>query len=85
MVRIVNRNLKNVWAEVNKSHSVAIPESYTFYSMRSSAASIYLHEPGANIYSLVHLMGRGVEGIHTYVETIMSAEELMNERMKLLQ
>jgi len=39
MVRIVNRNLKNVWAEVNKSHSVAIPESYTFYSMRSSAAS----------------------------------------------
>ena len=84
MVRIVNRNLKNVWAEVNKSHSVAIPESYTFYSMRSSAASIYLHEPGANIYSLAHLMGRGVEGIHTYVETIMSAEELMRERMKIV-
>lgn len=84
MVRIVNRNLKNVWAEVNKSHSVAIPESYTFYSMRSSAASIYLHEPGANIYSLAHLMGRGVEGIHTYVETIMSADELMRERMKIV-
>lgn len=84
MVRIVNRNLKNVWAEVNKSHSVGIPESYTFYSMRSSAASIYLHEPGANIYSLAHLMGRGVEGIHTYVETIMSAEELMRERMKIV-
>lgn len=84
MVRIVNRNLKNVWAEVNKSHSVAIPESYTFYSMRSSAASVYLSQQGANIYSLAHLMGRGVEGIHTYVESIMSAEELLAERRKLL-
>ena len=55
MVRIVNRNLKNVWAEVNKSHSLAIPES------------------------------RRVEGISVYVASIMSAEELMRERMKLLQ
>lgn len=84
MVRIVNRNLKKVWRNVNKSHSVGIPESYTFYSMRSSAASIYLSQEGANIYTLSHLMGRRVEGISTYIASVMSAEELLAERRKLL-
>lgn len=85
MVRIVNRNLKNVWAEVNKSHSVGIPESYNFYSMRSSAASVYLRQQGANIYTLAHLMSRRVEGISVYVASILDAEELLAERRKLLQ
>lgn len=84
MVRIVNRNLKHIWREVNRLYGVGIPETYTFYSMRSSAASVYLHQQGANIYSLAHLMGRGITGIETYVQSILSTEELMAERRKLL-
>lgn len=84
MVRIVNKNLKSVWRNVNKSHSVGIPENFTFYSMRSSAASIYLSQEGANIYTLAHLMSRRVEGISTYVASIKSDEELLAERRKLL-
>ena len=84
MVRITNRNLKKIWRNVNKSHSVGIPENFTFYSMRSSAASIYLSQDGANIYTLAHLMGRGITGIETYVQSILSNEEEMYERRKLL-
>lgn len=85
MVRITNRNLKKIWVKVNIIYNVKIPFYYTFYSMRASAASIYLHEPGANIYTLAHLMGRGITGIETYVQLILSNEEEMFERRKLLQ
>lgn len=86
MVRIVNRNLKSVWRKVNNIYNnVGIPLHYTFYSMRASAASIYLSQDGANIYTLAHLMSRRVEGISVYVESLMSAEEEMAERRKLLQ
>lgn len=85
MVRIVNRNLKCIWRKVNNIYNnVGIPVEFTFYSMRSSCASIYLHEPGANIYTLAHLMGRRVEGISTYIASVMDAEELLAERRKLL-
>lgn len=84
VVRIVNRNLKKIWRKVNNIYNVGIPLHYTFYSMRSSSASIYLHEPGANIYNLAHLMGRRVEGISTYIASVMDAEELLAERRKLL-
>lgn len=82
--RIVNRNLKSVWRKTNNLYNVNIPLNYTFYSMRSSAASIYLSKDGANIYTLAHLMGRSVEGISTYVADIKSSEQLMKERMKLI-
>lgn len=82
--RIVNRNLKKIWRKVNNIYKVNIPLNYTFYSMRSSAASIYLSKDGANIYTLAHLMGRSVENISTYVANIKSSEELMKERMKLI-
>lgn len=76
--RIVNANLKGVWRKVG------IPQDTTFYSCRTSAASIYLSKEGANIFVLAHLMGRSVEGISTYVANIKSGEELMKERMKLI-
>lgn len=84
MVRIVNRNLKKIWRKVNNIYKVDIPLDYTFYSMRSSAASIYLSMDGANLFTLAHLMGRSVEGISTYVADIKSSEQLMKERMKLI-
>lgn len=82
--RIVNRNLKKVWRKVNNLYMVKIPLDYTYYSMRSSAASIYLSMDGANLFTLAHLMGRSVEGISTYVADIKSSEQLMKERMKLI-
>ena len=85
LVRITNRNLKCIWRKVNNIYNnVGIPLHYTFYSMRATAASIYLSQEGANIYTLAHLMWGRVEGISTYVASIMSAEELMSERRKLL-
>jgi hypothetical protein len=82
--RIVNASLKKVWRKVNNLYNAGIPLDYTYYSMRSSAASIYLSMDGANVYTLAHLMGRSVEGISTYVAEIKSSEELMKERMKLV-
>lgn len=82
--RIVNASLKKIWRKVNNLYNAGIPLDYTYYSMRSSAASIYLSMDGANVYTLAHLMGRSVEGISTYVAEIKSSEELMKERMKLV-
>ena len=82
--RIVNGNLKKVWRKVNNIYKVDIPLDYTYYSMRSSAASIYLSMDGANLFTLAHLMGRSVEGISTYVGEIKSSEQLMKERRKLI-
>lgn len=82
--RIVNRNLKKIWRKVNNLYMVKIPLDYTYYSMRSSAASIYLSKDGANLFTLAHLMGRSIEGVSTYVAEIKSSEELMRERMKLI-
>lgn len=77
------KELQCVSAKLNIRIKRATGLNISYYSCRHTFASVYMKSEGANPVHLATMMGRSVNGIWTYVNTINTEEELIKERQKM--
>ena len=61
-----------------------IDHNTTMYSARHTFATIFINTEGAKSSELAQMMGRSVAGIDRYIRELMTIEDVLNAKDKML-
>ena len=84
LIATASKNLKIIWQRVNEASKDVecfepIPPDTTLYSARHSFSTNFL-QAGGNPYQLAGMLGRGIEGISSYVKELNSSKDILAVR-----
>ena len=76
---VLNNNLNR-----NSKSKFLIDTHTTLYASRHTFATIFINSEGAKSAELAQMMGRNVTGMDRYIRDLMTIEDVLNAKEKMM-